>query len=113
MDEIIDQVFGDADTAHREHLLSESYAEHQALGEFYPAARDALDELVESMIGLEVPLAEKPVGTPLANLEASYINLADMRERVCQGDATLLTLFDNLTSVYTKAIYKLRRFQKP
>lgn len=109
MDEIIDQVFGDADTAHREHLLSESFAEHMALGEFYPAARDALDELVESMIGLEVPLAEKPAGTPLTNLEAGYVQLADMRERVCQGDATLLTLFDNLTSVYTKAIYKLRR----
>lgn len=110
MDEIIDQVFGDADSAHRQHLLSESYAEHQALGEFYPAARAAVDELVESMIALEIPMASPPDGAPLINLESAYVNLVEMRERVCQQDATLLTLFDNLTSVYTKAIYKLRRF---
>lgn len=111
MDEIINQVFGDADTAHREHLLSVSYAEHMALGEFYPAARDALDELVESMIGLEIPVPVPPTGTPLGNLEAGYVKLINMRDAVCQGDTTLMTLFDNLTACYTKAIYKLRRLQ--
>lgn len=110
MNELVNQVFGDADTAHRQHLLSTSFAEHEALGEFYPAARDALDELVESMIALEVPLMDAPPNTPLTDLEVAYINLIDMREVVCQDDTTLMTLFDNLTSIYTKAIYKLRRF---
>jgi len=109
MDEVIDQVFDDADTAHKQHLLSESFAEHESLGEFYKHARKALDELVESMIGLEIPLGTKPQGTPLQNLEQSYVALIEMRERVCAGDTTLLTLFDNLAAVYTRAIFKLRR----
>jgi len=111
MDEIIDQVFGDADSAHRQHLLSESYAEHQALGEFYPAARAAVDAFVEAAIALDLPLPADRDADILGALEASYVSLTDARERTCQGDATLENLFDEVGAVYLKAIFKLKRLK--
>jgi hypothetical protein len=109
MDEIIDLVFGDADEAHREHLLSESFAQHEALGEFYEDVRGALDAFVEAAIALDLPLPEDREPDMLARLEASYVQLRDGREAACGGDATLENLHDELAAVYLKAIYKLKR----
>jgi len=113
MDEILDLVFDDADAAHREHLLAESLSQHEALGEFYEGAREAVDSFIEAAIALELPLPEDREASMLKRLEASYVSLVDGRERACQGDATLENLHDELAAVYLKAIYKLRRFTKP
>jgi len=113
MDEILDLVFDDADQAHREHLLAESLSQHEALGEFYEAAREKVDSFIEAAIALELPLPEDREPDMLKRLEASYISLAEGRDGVCHGDATLQNLHDELAAVYLKAIYKLRRFTKP
>jgi Family of unknown function (DUF5856) len=111
MDEIIDLVFDDADQAHREHLLSESYAEHEALAEFYDGARGALDAFVEAAIALDLPLPEDREPSMLQRLEGSYVTLAEGREATCGGDATLQNLHDELAAVYLKAIYRLKRLR--
>ncbi len=109
MDDLLDLVFDDITQSHREHLLSESYAQHEALGEFYADARDALDSFVEAAIALDLPLPEDREPDMLARLEASYVTLAEGREAACGGDATLENLHDELAAVYLKAIYKLKR----
>jgi len=113
MDEILDTVFGDADLAHRAHLLAESLSQHEALGEFYANARVAVDDFTEVAIGLELPLPEDRGPDMVARLEASYVQLVDGRDAACHGNATLENLHDSITQVYAKAIYKLRRFTKP
>lgn len=107
--EITDLVFKDADAAHKAHLYSQSYAEHMALGEFYEGARDAIDELAEAMIGLGDVVPSSPMSAPAKELEKCYVELMKMRKGVCDGDPTLENLYDNLTAVYVKAIYKLSR----
>lgn len=109
MQEIIDLVFDDADTAHVEHLLTQSYAQHEALGEFYENAREALDAFVEAAIALDLPLPEDRESNMLARLEETYVKLAENREATCGGDATLENLHDELAAVYLKAIYRLKR----
>ena len=111
MDEILDLVFSDADRAHREHLLSETLSQHEALGEFYEDARDAVDAFVEAAIALDLPLPADRDADILGALEASYVSLTDARERACQGDATLENLFDEVGAVYLKAIFKLKRLK--
>lgn len=108
MDKLIDLVFGHADEAHRAHLESTSFAEHDALGEFYNAVREKLDTFVESAIGLDVPLPENS-GDPIIELEQGLIDLGEMRDVVCQDNPTLLNQFDELTGVYTRALFKLKR----
>ena len=111
MEQLIDVVFADADEAHRQHLATESFAEHEALGEFYDEVRGAVDAFVESAIGLDIPAPASPDTPVLNKLEESYIALKDMRDGLCQQDTTLENLFDNITACYTKALFKLKRLK--
>lgn len=110
MDDLIDIVFANADSAHRQHLASESLSEHEALGEFYTAAREAADTFAEAAIGMDVP---PPSGSTdiVTELEGGLIDLTDMRERVCQDSPLLLNKFDELTAVYARALFKLKRLK--
>ena len=108
---ITDLVFKDADAAHKAHLYSQSYAEHMALGEFYEGAREAIDALTEAMIALGDTVPPTPMANPAKALEECYVELMRMRAKTCGGDPTLENLYDELTSVYVKAIYKLARLK--
>jgi hypothetical protein len=112
IERLIGQVFGDADDDHKEHLLTRSYAQHMALGDFYDGVRDALDAVVEAHIALVGPddIAD-PTGTPLEQLEDGYVALMGMREKVCDGCPTIENLYDTLTGEYLTAIYKLKRLK--
>jgi len=110
VNEITDLVFGDADAAHRQHLATQSYAEHMALGSFYEDVREGMDALAEALIALgQLP---KAPGAPILNqLRDSFTRLQDMRS-VCDGVWAAENLFDNVTATYLSAIYKLERLTK-
>ena len=110
MNELIDVVFTNADSAHRQHLASNSLSEHAALGEFYADVRDAADAFAEAAIGMDV-LPPDDVPDIVGELEGGLIDLADMRERVCQESPILLNKFDELTGVYARALFKLKRLK--
>lgn len=111
MNKLLDLVFENAEAAHRQHLVSLKYSEHMALGEFYEGARTAVDAVVESAIGLELPVDPDKAVEMLPKLEEGYVKLVEMRDNVCQGATVLESLFDVLLEQYTTAIYKLRRFK--
>ena len=110
LEQLIRKVLDDANAAHRAHLLTESYSAHMALAEFYDAAREKVDAIVESGIGLDLPLPEADEETPLALLEAAYVELVEKRDETCQGASVMENLYDELLHVYTSAIFKLKRF---
>jgi DNA-binding ferritin-like protein len=109
IDALVKQVFKDADDAHREHLLTRSYAQHMALGDFYEGAREKVDAITEAYIALGMDLPSDPAGSPLKQLEDSYVKLESMKEDICKEICTLENLYDELTAVYLSAIYKLKR----
>jgi hypothetical protein len=109
IDALVKQVFKDADNAHREHLLTRSYAQHVALGDFYEGAREKVDAITEAYIALEMDLPSDPTGSPLKQIEDSYVKLESMKEDICKDICTLENLYDELTAVYLSAIYKLKR----
>lgn len=111
MEQLIDLVFADADDAHRQHLATESFAEHMALGEFYDGVRGAVDAFVETGTGLDLPPLASPETPVINKLEESYIALKDMRDAMCQGDTTLENLFDGITGCYATALFKLKRLR--
>lgn len=110
MDELIDTVFGSADDAHRAHLATESHAQHLALGEFYFEVRNALDAFAEAAMGLDVPAPEAPADI-VGKLESDLIELCNTRESVCGDSPILLNKFDELTGIYTRALFKLKRLK--
>lgn len=107
---VVDLVFADADAAHRQHLATESFAEHMALASFYEDVRDAMDSLAEALVGM----GQRPQPAPkkmLDQLRDSFVQLQDLRS-ICDGVPGAENLFDNITSTYLTAIYKLERFSK-
>lgn len=49
--DIIDLLFESRDTAHQYHHITKKYSEHQALGAFYEAIEDIMDEFAECYYG--------------------------------------------------------------
>lgn len=113
MKDLLDLLFGNINAAHTQHLATTSLSEHEALGEFYTAARDRLDKFAETLIAMDVvdidtldAGAEKMLGV----LRAGYVSLQGMRG-LCDGDATAENALDELGSVYMDAIFKLSRLK--
>ena len=102
---IIALVFADADAAHQQHLATQSYAEHVALGEFYSGVREKVDALSEALIamGQRVPPAEPAI---LSRLQQSFTQLQELRA-ACDGVPAAENLFDEVSACYLAAIYKL------
>ena len=112
LDEIIDLVFETTNEAHLRHLVTGNHAEHVALGEFYNSARETLDKFVEVAIGLDVtPPEAVTADAQISRLEAAMVDLAESRAGACQDNPTLLAIHDELTGVYAKALYMLKRFK--
>lgn len=110
IEQIADVVFDNADKAHIQHLATTSFAKHEALSEFYTGVREALDTLVESAIGLDIPAPDED-NSLVTEIEAGMIELSQMREGFCQENPTLLNQFDELTACYTKVLFKLKRLK--
>jgi hypothetical protein len=107
---VVALVFADADAAHKQHLATQSYAEHVALGSFYEDVRAGVDALAEALVamGQRPEPAPKPI---LDQLRDSFVQLGDLRS-VCDGVPAAENLFDNVTATYLSAIYKLERLTK-
>jgi hypothetical protein len=109
MDALIEFLLGVANDAHKAHLATTSYAEHQALGAFYEGIRADADPLFEALIGmgnLPSPNEESLV----AMLQERYVELQQMRG-VCDGDPAAENLFDTVSAHFLSAIYKLSRLR--
>lgn len=107
VNDIVTLVLGDADAAHRQHLATNSLAEHIALGAFYENVRGQMDTLAEALIAM----GQKPkaIGRPaLEQLKDGFAQLQNLRA-VCDGLPAAENLFDDITSTYLSAIYKLER----
>ena len=69
---IVAVLFLARDLAHREHLTTTSYAQHIALGDFYPAVIDLADRLAEACQGRhglmqDIPLLSNDTGKTIIN----------------------------------------------
>ena len=107
MNELIDFLLETADIAHKEHLATNSYAAHMALGGFYEGLRSDTDTLAEALIaiGNDVTGAD---GDIVAELKERYGRLLAMRD-ICDGDKAIENLFDTVSANFLSTIYKLER----
>lgn len=97
---------------HLLHLKSRSYAEHMALGAFYPALEELVDTLAESMQGKYMALLEypdvyiAPQETGLEELEALSEYVQFTRGELPQ-DSELQNQIDTIQELINSTVYKL------
>lgn len=100
--------------AHALHLLTDSYAKHVALNEFYSALIPLVDSFAETYQGdydrldlSDVPY--KPVKDPVQLLTALSDWIATNRGDMCDGDDTYLqNIIDEIVALIYGTVYKLK-----
>ena len=111
---IVAVLFLARDLAHREHLKTNSYAQHMALGAFYPAIIDLADRLAEACQGRHGPLQDIPLlsnDTGKTNivevLQSLLVKVEKMRSEIGE-DSSLQAIVDDIVELFLSTIYKLR-----
>lgn len=114
--EIVSIAFLSREQAHREHLRTTSYAAHVALQEFYDAVvekADAFAEVYQGTYGAlgDVPYRPAEKGKIDVVLENHLEGIEDARKAFGKSacDRPLDNLLDDLSALYARALYKLRR----
>lgn len=118
IEQLITRVFQARDAAHRAHWKSKSFSEHSALGDFYYAVIDKVDDLVETYQGQYGLVGSFGVNLPAmgqtdikAMLRADADWIEGNREEIAQECSAVENLIDNLLETYLRTLYKLENLK--
>ena len=98
--------------AHLAHLSSESYAQHVALGDFYSALIDLVDQYAEVFMGTagrikSFPPVTPPAGNLISHLTA-YLDTVAAEQAEDGENRALGNILDEIQALTAQTIYKLR-----
>jgi DNA-binding ferritin-like protein len=121
IEKLIARVFATRNAAHIAHWKAKgigSYAKHVALGEFYEAILDQLDEIVEVHQGafglidaVNFPgVTASPSGI-VEHIKEEAQWLEENRSDIADGVCAIENQVDELTAIYLKSYYKLKNLQ--
>lgn len=112
--ELVSILFLSRDVAHREHLNTDSYAAHMALGSFYEDIIGLADTLAETYQGCtgerigDIPYYSNPIkGTILVVIKKLHSKVEDLREEVLPEETTIQNILDEIDALYYSLVYKL------
>ena len=116
--ELLAVLFLSRDLAHREHLLTTSYAQHKALGDFYPEVIDLADSLAEAYMGRngvikEIPLMESSSDADIIEVLQDQLDLVEKLrfKAVDKTDTAIQNIIDEVVALYLSTLYQLKRLK--
>jgi len=108
-------LFLSRELAHREHLRTQSYAQHMALNTFYDEVVGIADSIAEAYQGRngiikDIPMLDTKASGPIADvLEAQLAMIEKIRyTAVEKSDTAIQNLIDEAVALYLSTLYKLR-----
>jgi hypothetical protein len=111
IEELAGRVFQARNIAHREHLRTDSFSKHMALGSFYDDVIESIDEIIEvyqgrhELIGDFIVQDKSPKNvTAYLIEEAAWIENNRGKFDTCPA---VLNLIDGLAAIYLRTVYKL------
>ena len=113
IEKLISRVFTIRNQAHAQHWSTKSFSEHEALGDFYEDVISSIDKLVEAqqgLFGVVKNIPNKPEDI-VNELRSDIIWLSENRDKVTSGVPALQNIYDELTAVYLKTLYKLENLR--
>ncbi len=118
IEQLVSRVFYTRNAAHLAHWKTKSFAQHDALGDFYPAIIDNIDTIVEAFQGYHALIAQvqpRP-GPMLPNDMVEHLMdevewIEENREKIAKDCSAIENLIDNLSGTYMSALYKLRNLK--
>jgi hypothetical protein len=114
IEKLISRSFKSRNGAHLAHWNSKSYAQHEALGEFYGELTDLLDKFVEAYqgaFGLVGEVSGESVKDIKEQLKGDVVWLTDNRDKLCNEIPALQNIIDEIAGVHLKTLYKLENLR--
>lgn len=113
IEQLIEKMFRARNAAHIQHWKTKSYAQHQALGDYYESVIEQIDGLVEAYQGTfgivgDVEGQEKDVAKMIHD---DIIWLNENREKLARNVPALENILDELTGLHMKTLYKLENLR--
>lgn len=103
---------------HIMHWTTDSYAKHQALGDFYDGLQDLIDSWAEAFMGKAGVLTAFPTECTISNTEPlaylrEYLVKVDTYRRAATfpQDTALQNIVDEMVALAQTTIYKLERLR--
>lgn len=97
---------------HVAHFVTDSYAQHRALGDFYEALQDLIDKFAEVYIGTG------GVYRPLLRVDESFDLFKSLRELTAEADyvkdgldSSLVNIIDEIKALTFQTLYKLEKLK--
>lgn len=113
LDKLIIRAFKTRNAAHAQHWTTKSFAQHEALGEFYEDLITSLDKYVEAYQGTfgQMKKAPEQVTDTTEMLRGEMIWLIEHRSEIAKNVPALENILDEMSAVYMKALYKLENLR--
>lgn len=113
LNKLISRVFKARNAAHASHWTTKSFAQHEALGDFYEDVISSLDKVVEAHQGTfgQMPKAPEQLPDIAKVLREDLVWINDNRGAVAMQVPGLENLLDELAGVYMRALYKLENLR--
>lgn len=115
MKRFISLLFLARDLSHREHLKTNSYAQHMALGSFYESITgkaDAIAEVYQGKYGLieDLQITGFKGESPILNTLQEHVKWVEENRDTffSKTDSTLQNMVDDILALYLSTIYKLK-----
>lgn len=106
------------DVAHREHLLTHSFAAHKALEDFYQSIVPLADKLAEACMGRHRDIKDIPYLAPegkpdiISQLESHMKAIEGQRYKdLDKADTPLQNIVDEIVGLYLATLNMLRRYK--
>ncbi len=113
MGEFIALLFMARDITHREHLKTKSYAQHMALGEFYPAIIEFADKIAEAYQGCEgklitIPQIKNTANGSVDSILRSHLAWIEKNRKNLSDESSIQNIVDEIVGLYQTTLYKLK-----
>ena len=113
MGEFIALLFIARDITHREHLKTRSYAQHMALGSFYPAVIELADSLAEAYQGsegklLDIPYIKNTAKGDIQSILRSHLEWIGSNRKKLSDESSIQNIIDEIVGLYQSTLYKLK-----
>lgn len=111
-------LFLSREIAHREHLRTQSYAQHIALNEFYDAIVDRADAIAEAYQGRhglikDIPILDNDLSGAIDDVLEKLLKMVEkIRYTAVEKDDTAIqNLIDEAVAQFLSTLYKLRNLK--
>jgi len=114
IEKFISRMFKNRNATQVQHWKTNSYSQHQALGDYYEEVIDITDKFVEAYqgtFGLINDVPEQGSEDAAKIIRAEIIWLNENRAKIARGIPALENIIDELTGLHMKTLYKLENLR--